>query len=606
MPSNAPGLRHLWVTGPTLAVRAGALGGLDLPPRLASIDAHRRLRGPYTFGGALARLVAPRLVAESPEVADRHGVELLAVAPELARILRPTGEAPTRSYPAERTVRLAHGLTEVLSEHAAGRAVRPASLVIENAHWADPTDLELLAILLRRLDPSLVTLVVGTSPQFTEAPLGQALDRFARRIEAPVTTTPGRVVDRRRSDDARRYVWSDGTSDQLELRAAYVSTAPDVRAGLHDERAGELEATGEPTLRLGAVPYHLERGSDPHGAGADALAWAAAYCTRLGYYHAARELGYRAAALLDWDADPEAAWTVTELLAVACVRLGLADEAGALYDGACTRSTAARVHLHAAYGRAVLYGRHHQPVRRDLDRARMWLNTAIALSSLLPPGDGQTVPPMLGEDGLALLAQQLSEPEAALRVVDDGLERLDAGPEPDRHAAHRSVLEHNRAQLLDGLGRLDEAVESYSRAIDADPDDAELRLARAGAYRRLGQHERAHADYTDALRRSPPHAEAYCGRADVALELGDLDEALGDYSRAVELRPDLAPAWRGLGRVHLARGWFDLAVHCFDTSLDLDDDPPTRADRDRAARQAQCTEAPAFTQPGTLVPSAAT
>jgi tetratricopeptide (TPR) repeat protein len=187
----------------------------------------------------------------------------------------------------------------------------------------------------------------------------------------------------------------------------------------------------------------------------------------------------------------------------------------------------------------MLYALHHQPARQDLDRARMWVNTAIAISSLLPRPQRQAFEPTFGEDGLALLAQELSDPEAALGVVDDGIRRLDAEPGSAGDTFHRSVLHDNRAQLLVRLGRLEEAVESYGRAVDIDPNDPEYRLERAGICRRLGAYDQAYADYTDAIRLSPPYPEAYYRRAELALELGDLQGALRDFGRAIELRPDL-------------------------------------------------------------------
>nr|BFE82250.1 hypothetical protein GCM10020093_048510 [Planobispora longispora] len=50
-------------------------------------------------------------------------------------------------------------------------------------------------------------------------------------------------------------------------RAAYEAAGEMERARLHDLRAAELEATGEFALRLGAVPFHRERGTDPRGRG---------------------------------------------------------------------------------------------------------------------------------------------------------------------------------------------------------------------------------------------------------------------------------------------------------------------------------------------------
>jgi hypothetical protein len=52
--------RHLWVKAPNRPRREELISGMLLPPTLASVDAHRRLRGPYTAAGALMRALIPR------------------------------------------------------------------------------------------------------------------------------------------------------------------------------------------------------------------------------------------------------------------------------------------------------------------------------------------------------------------------------------------------------------------------------------------------------------------------------------------------------------------------------------------------------------------
>jgi hypothetical protein len=57
------------------------------------------------------------------------------------------------------------------------------------------------------------------------------------------------------------------------------------RAALHDARAAELGKMAGFSVSLGANPYHRERGSDPAGAGADALRAALDYCIDMGIHH---------------------------------------------------------------------------------------------------------------------------------------------------------------------------------------------------------------------------------------------------------------------------------------------------------------------------------
>ena len=115
---------------------------------------------------------------------------------------------------------------------------------------------------------------------------------------------------------AQTYVDSDGTADDPRVLAAYLALPADTRAALHDARAEELARSTEFSLHLGAIPYHLEHGSDPAGAGAKALRAAMDHCQKTGLYQAAADLGLRGAdavyvataqalhlPLLTWDDD---------------------------------------------------------------------------------------------------------------------------------------------------------------------------------------------------------------------------------------------------------------------------------------------------------------
>ena len=147
---------------------------------MARVDAHRGLRGPYTAAGSLVRALEP-----DPALLARHDVEVLTVAPELRGMVTCTREtltslAPpderTRFYPPARTQRIAHGLTELLRDTVAAGPRR--ALVIERADEADPTDVEWIATLLRRIDPARLQIVVCAGEG---GPLVDALRRYADR-----------------------------------------------------------------------------------------------------------------------------------------------------------------------------------------------------------------------------------------------------------------------------------------------------------------------------------------------------------------------------------------------------------------------------------------
>jgi tetratricopeptide (TPR) repeat protein len=540
--------RHHWIPAP------GADSEL---PLLARVDAHRRLRGPYTAAGSLLRALAP-----DPELLARHDVEVLAVAPELRATVTCTREtltslAPpeerTRFYPPARTQRIAHGLAELLRDVVAGGPRR--ALVIERADAADPTDVDWIATLLRRIDPAQLQLVVCASE---DGPLAEALRRHADRGRGGVTREP-----------AADYVASDGTDDRL--RAAYDALPATERAALHDARADELERCGELSLTLGAIPYHRERGSDPGGAGARAVLAALQHCMLSGFYDAVLDLAHRSYALLDWETQPEECWRVTSKLTMALAAMGRPDEAGELYDDACTQTTLPKIHLHAAYGRAMLNTRFYPPERRDRKKAKAWFNTAIALSSQLPDAQRRAFDLSFNENGLALIETYLGDPEKALALVARGIERVEADLEDARLLLHRSVLRYNRAQLLSRMGRPEDALAAYSQAIEADPNQSEYHLERGHLLRRLGRLEQALADYDEAIRTSPPYPEPHLARADLALELGDERAALAGYNYALELAPGLTDARVGRASLLLDDGRLEAARA--DVMAGLADDP---------------------------------
>ena len=570
--------QHYWIDAAGHDNRAAAIAGLRLPPPLLpATSAHRRLRGPYTAAGTIMRALAADALERFPALVAAHEIELRCVTPELRDRIPATRETltslavpaeRTRFYSRLRTLRIAHGLTEFLRDYAAAIG-EPRSIVIDHVDDADQTDQELVSVLLRRLDPGLLTLVIGTSGAAgryeTEAgqspdPLFAALARYARRPDAvapvslPSPLHPGGAEFLPRAAEsadagegvrrlAAAYVGGDCMSDAPELESAYFQLAAAERGRLHDARAAELIATGEFSFRLGAVPFHRERGADPAGAGAEALRDALDYCIDMGFYEATVDLGRRGRALVDWQAQPDLWWTFTTKMTTSLAALGRAADAEALYNEARACSASAPVHMQAAYATAMLYTRHHDEEVRDDDRALGWINEAIAIARLLPDVKVSAMQTVFNQNGLALIKSHQGHREEALRLVGDGLARLDADLDPAEHRLHRSVLRYNRAQLYAGLGRLDEALADYTAVIDEDPHYAEYHFDRAALLRRLGRDDEAMAEYETAMRLSPPFPELYYNRGDLRSALGDDDGALADFGYVLEIDPGYVDAY---------------------------------------------------------------
>ncbi|MFB7598211.1 hypothetical protein [Streptomyces sp. NPDC056160] len=295
-----------------------------------TVRCHRRLRGPYTGGGALLRSVVPELAERDPKAVAARAHAVVAIAPDLAHL---AGTAPrtltnsaergerTRLYSVSRTRRLAHSLAELLLDWA--RLCHPGGAVValRELDDADPTDHELVDVLRRRCDPAVLTVVTDVTGVacLTDATDVTDVTDVADRTDGAGGTDgadgahpaePGAAsATAAGPDPARRFIDSDGTSRDAAARTAYDALPADERARLHEERAARLAAADGPAVRLGALPYHLERGTDPAGAGADALAEAAETAFLRGFYEAALDYCLRGRTALG-TARPKHYWTV--------------------------------------------------------------------------------------------------------------------------------------------------------------------------------------------------------------------------------------------------------------------------------------------------------
>lgn len=525
------------------------------------MDTARRLRGPFTAAGQLVLALAP---GASGALLERHQVELLSVAPELRGELGAPRETltslavpseRTRFYAGVRTERLGHGVVEFVHARLRERGCGPRSLVVRLSD-ADHTDLEFLAALVRRTDPALLSVVIcddGTDPG---APLSAVLREHAEETAVPAALPAPLGLDDIAA--ATRYVESDCTADRPELVAAYEGLPAATRAGLHDRRADALGALGERAPVLGAIPFHRERGEDPGGLGLATLEKALNRCLDMGFYHATIDLSQRGRALIDPAAAFTTWWVFTTKMTTSLMMLRRADEAEVFYEELIAATESPRGHMQASYARAMIHTRHRD--RRDHVRAKGLIKQAIAFSRLLADDtDASVFTTVFHQNGLALVEMHLGHLEEALRLVTEGAEWLDRTIAPGAHALHRSVLVHNRSQLLAKLGRTEEALACLDQVIAADPHHPDYHLDRGNLCHALGRDEEALADYDTAIRIGPPFPEAQYNRAELLIEQDETDAALAVLGYVLELDPELVDARVNRAGLLLDRGDLEAA-----------------------------------------------
>jgi tetratricopeptide (TPR) repeat protein len=540
-----------------------------------SASSHRGLRGPFSGICAVLNELVPRVYKDWPELVDEYRASILYAAPELADTVGPALTTLTSSTPHEERTRffglglirsVSHGLVTFLGRYA--EVGGPLTLFFDNAHHADPAEQEFLELLLRRGRPELVRVVIGTGVEALPTALAQALDRYARRVEAPVVLTArddGSLV----SD----YVAADGTSDDPRQLAAYTAAAPELRALLHDERADAL-ADGDWSLRLGAIPYHRERGSDPRTAGCQALLGALEYCVAMGFYHALLDFGKRGMALADPVSQQVKYCQFSAKAASALIALDFPEEAERIFLKLRELYALPRVHMSTSYNLAMLYTRWYRGENKDHDLAKAFCNNAIALATQEPDPELRAFYTVFQSNGLALVEMHRGDLVAALNLVTDGIARLDRELPPDRYLVHRSQLLHNRARVLVALGRLDECLADFAELLVIDPNYVEYYIDRGNAARKKGDDDTALADYERVCALGPPFPEAYYNRGDVRAARGDLAGAIADFGYVLEMEPDHLDARIGRAELLLDLDDLDAAAADLEEGLALHKDNP--------------------------------
>ena len=128
---------------------------------------------------------------------------------------------------------------------------------------------------------------------------------------------------------------------------------------------------------------------------------------------------------------------------------------------------------------------------------------------------------------LALIALASRRPELAEQLV---LQALASDP-------HRAEYHATWAEACRGLGRVDDAIAGYRRAIDLRPNYAEAHANLGTLLHVQGDLPAAGACYRSAIDLAPDYAQAHHNLAIICQVLGDLDAAAAGFAEAARLNP---------------------------------------------------------------------
>ena len=127
----------------------------------------------------------------------------------------------------------------------------------------------------------------------------------------------------------------------------------------------------------------------------------------------------------------------------------------------------------------------------------------------------------------------------------------------------------DRGMALYNLGRYEEAITSYDRALELNPNLPEVWSSRGKALDYLGHYEEAIESYNRALGLNANLSEVWSSRGRSLDSLSRYEEALASYDRALELNPNYPNAWEGRGSILDNLGYHEEAIENYDRALEL-------------------------------------
>ncbi|HTX91573.1 MAG TPA: tetratricopeptide repeat protein, partial [Anaerolineales bacterium] len=245
-----------------------------------------------------------------------------------------------------------------------------------------------------------------------------------------------------------------------------------------------------------------------------------------------------------WQAVGELTDTNEDLDAKIALRTALLND---LPEG--DESTAARANLVLTLG--VLHWR-----RGDYDRATQSMNTALDLAAKLQDNCFE---------GLCF---------NAVALIETGLGRLEEAIQAYMRAVELAPEQispwNNLGNLYARIGKYKEALDAYQKAIEQNPSDLASWSGLGDVYQQLGRHDDAVYAFLKTIESVPEHAQSWSGLGKAYLKEGRLDDALTAHQKALELDRTEIDSWLGLGQIFKLQGKTDNAAMAYQTALEID------------------------------------
>jgi len=188
---------------------------------------------------------------------------------------------------------------------------------------------------------------------------------------------------------------------------------------------------------------------------------------------------------------------------------------------------------------------------------------AVALLQVEPDSESKIEPALL-----KIAKAKIKEPEP--RSYNDGRAPVLYGGIGGPQRSDEAGSYFWQGEILYRQGRLDEAVENYTKAIEFDPQYTDAYYQRAMIYRARGNLAATIADFTKIIEvDSEDLPKRYYERGMAQLDNRNYDAAIADFTKAIELDNYYAEAYYNRGLAHYRKKNYNAAMVDYDRTLDF-------------------------------------
>ena len=173
------------------------------------------------------------------------------------------------------------------------------------------------------------------------------------------------------------------------------------------------------------------------------------------------------------------------------------------------------------------------------------------------------------------LAPHWEEVRQSLAEAENRVLETRINGQKKKEAGLNSTLPHYKlGKLLASKGEWDEAIASYRKSVEVNPDFADVYHCLGDALVETGEKEEAIRVYQKAIEIEPNLWEVQHKLGNLWQEVGQLDEAVAAYEKSIELKSDFCWSFNNLGDVLVKLEKWEEAAGAYRQAVELNPDFP--------------------------------